>query len=82
MFKNLLNALNREYCGMQQDRNIHEEPAMPNVVKVILKVLVNEKSPVRTQLPKPRDTRYNAQPLSLSNTILSNNERHLRTGAH
>lgn len=46
-----LDSMHGEDDRMKQDRKVHEETAMANVVKVILDVLVNKECAVGTELP-------------------------------
>jgi len=77
---NLLHALYSENPSVQQNCHVHKEPAIPDVVEVILKVFVNKICPVCTQLPQSGDAWYNGQPLPLSWSIRLNNEWHFRAG--
>src|SRR5439155_24806342 len=64
--------------GVEQNRQIHEEFAVTDVVEIIFDVLVNRKLPIRAQLPKTGNTRLDNQALSLQPSVLLDDKGHLR----
>ena len=55
----LLDTLDRKDYGVEQNCDVHKEPAISNIVEIVLQVLMNEISSVCTQLPKSGDPWHN-----------------------
>lgn len=63
---------------VNQNRDIHKEAAVAEVVEVILDVLVDKECSVRAQLPQTRDSGCYLESLPLLGGIGLHDEGHLR----
>jgi hypothetical protein len=77
-----LDPSHREYARVQQDREIHKEIAMTDIVEIVLDVLVNQERTITAQLPESRNSRLYSKPLSLQRRVLLDNERHFGSGSN
>src|ERR1700750_3406000 len=70
-------AHGKEQC-VNQNCNIHEEGAIPNIVKVILNIFVDMKGSVGAQLPETGYAGNHLEPLPVLRVVALNNEGHFR----
>ena len=71
----------REYRGMEQDCQIHEEVAMADVIQVVLNVFVDKKVPIAAELPESCQAWDNPESLPVASVVSLHNEGHLGPGA-
>lgn len=77
-----LNPAHQKHGGVQQNCKIHTETAIPNVVEVVVRILVNPRGSSGAELPKARHPRCDLQPLPMCRTMLIDKKPHLRSRAN
>ena len=75
-------SAHREEQGVNQNGQIHEEGAVPDVIEVIMDVFVYLEGPIGTQLPEACDTGYHLESLPMPVAVALHDEGHLWPRSH